>query len=189
MRKYHQRSATLIPAGTTLFIGDSLIQGLCVVGVCDRAVNYGIGGDTTKGVLKRLGDYHFDNVEAVVLAVGTNDFKYRNVEKIEANMSEIITKIPSHVTILISAVLPVNEGQIGKGRNTKIAKLNQLYSGIARMHGHVFFMKHKAYFADASSNLRKELQVGDGVHLNNAGNQLWALRLKKGLMAGKKLRN
>src|SRR5262245_21550491 len=47
-----------VPDGSVLFFGDSLVQGLCVVAVTPNAVNFGIGGDTTAGLLDRLPHYH-----------------------------------------------------------------------------------------------------------------------------------
>lgn len=42
-----------IPDEAVIFIGDSGIQGLCVSAVVCPSVNFGIGTDTTVGVLKR----------------------------------------------------------------------------------------------------------------------------------------
>ena len=51
----------LIPEGATIFIGDSITQGLATSAVSNQSVNYGIGSDTTLGVLKRLPYYNSMN--------------------------------------------------------------------------------------------------------------------------------
>ena len=39
---------SLVPVGATVFIGDSITQGLATSAVVPLSVNYGIGGDTTQ---------------------------------------------------------------------------------------------------------------------------------------------
>jgi hypothetical protein len=57
MLTYHKRMDGNIPSGAVIFIGDSITQGLAVSAVYPKSVNYGIGSDTTIGVIKRLSDY------------------------------------------------------------------------------------------------------------------------------------
>ena len=53
----HLRMDPCVPEGSVVFIGDSLTQGLCTAAVVDRSVNFGIGSDTTQGVLERIPRY------------------------------------------------------------------------------------------------------------------------------------
>jgi hypothetical protein len=103
---YHIRMDGNIPDGAVIFIGDSLIQSLCVSAIACPSVNYGIGGDTTVGVLHRLPFYHsITRASVVVLSIGINDMKYRTNEEILSNYKIIINKIPHKVRIIFSALL------------------------------------------------------------------------------------
>ena len=54
MLSCHQWMDLIVPAGSVVFIGDSITQGLPVSAIVANGINYGIGGDTTVGVLRRL---------------------------------------------------------------------------------------------------------------------------------------
>ena len=45
----HRRLDANVAAGSVLFVGSSTIQGLNVAAVAEKAVNFGIGGDTAAG--------------------------------------------------------------------------------------------------------------------------------------------
>ena len=51
---YHKRIDSNIPDDAVIFIGDSITEGLAVSSISPVSVNYGIGSDTTLGVLQRL---------------------------------------------------------------------------------------------------------------------------------------
>ena len=79
MMMYHERMDSSIPTGSVIFIGDSITQGLATSAISQLSVNYGIGSDTTLGVIERLDTYHSINTaKAVVIAIGINDIKRRN---------------------------------------------------------------------------------------------------------------
>ena len=74
MLGFHRHIDACVPKGAVLFIGDSFIQSMCVAAITEKAVNFGIGGDTTEGVLKRLPRYtSIKRARAIVLAIGYND--------------------------------------------------------------------------------------------------------------------
>ena len=99
-----------VPSGSAIFIGDSITQGLCVSAVFTPSVNYGIGSDTTLGVLKRIPKYQsLNRASMVILEVGVNDLKRRKDEEILSNYSSILKLLPSHLSVIISGILPVNE--------------------------------------------------------------------------------
>jgi len=103
MAKYHERIDSNVPSGSAIFIGDSITQGLCVSAVFTPSVNYGIGSDTTLGVLKRLPKYEsLNRASMVILEVGINDLKRRKDEEILSNYSSILKLIPSHMPVIIS---------------------------------------------------------------------------------------
>jgi lysophospholipase L1-like esterase len=178
MRAYHSRSTAIVPEGSVFFIGDSMIQGLCVDAVIQPSVNYGIGGDTTVGVMERMGDYAFERATAVVLCIGGNDLTYRAPEVVVANMEKIIARIDSRLPVIISSVPLVDEGarDILRGQNTSTSKLNTLLQHLAARSPRLAFVDHSNL--THRGQLRPDLHIGDGIHPNNEGNRILAANLR-----------
>jgi lysophospholipase L1-like esterase len=185
MLRYHRRMDGNVPDGAVIFIGDSITQGLCVSAVVSPSVNYGIGSDTTLGVLQRLADYKSVNrASAVVLAIGINDMKRRSNEEILKNYRSIIEHIPKTIPIVISAVLPLDEelDQEWQGRNQdRIKGLNSSIESLANRDSRIFFVNVGPLLVDASGNLADQYHDGDGVHLNSEGNAIWIDVLRAGI--------
>src|ERR1700743_2784823 len=88
---FHRRVDVCVPDRAVLFLGDSFIQGLCVAEAADHGINYGIGGDTTEGLLSRLSVYaSLARARAAVIAIGDNDLRRGRTEaEIVANYRKI----------------------------------------------------------------------------------------------------
>lgn len=71
MRQVHARIA--IPDGACLFLGDSLTQSLVVSTICDRAVNLGIGSQTTAQLAESMRAYPLERASRIYVMIGTND--------------------------------------------------------------------------------------------------------------------
>jgi len=179
---YHSRMDGNVPDHSVIFIGDSITQGLCVSAVWCPSVNYGIGSDTTVGVLKRLSVYKSINrASAVVIEIGINDMKYRSNEKIFQNMKKIAQYLPQNIPIIFSAILPVDERvrEDLKGWNKRIIQLNDKIKNWTKQTKTIFFIDIRDYLIDKTGNLSSKYHVGDGVHLNSLGNSIWIQHLKK----------
>lgn len=183
MLNYHARMDGNVPAGAVIFIGDSLVQGLCVSAVACPAVNYGIGSDTTIGVLQRLPAYpSLARAGAIVLAIGVNDFRRRPNGEILAHYRQILATLPGNAPVVINAVLPQDEAvrPEWRDRNTgRIQPLNRELEHLAASDPRWSFINVGPSLVDAAGNLRDEFHVGDGVHLNAAGNAIWIRGLKE----------
>ncbi len=182
---YHVRMDGNVPDGSVVFIGDSLTQGLCTDAVTSPSVNYGIGSDTTVGVIERLPAYSsLRRASVVVLACGVNDMKFRDNKEIVQNYRRILQGLPQSVAIVCSAVLPVNEGLYGEPKvvnNAKILDLNFLLKGICSEDARCVFVDAGGRLVDAGGNLSPTLQDGDGIHLNSAGNRIWIDELRNAI--------
>ncbi len=169
-----------VPDGSVLFFGDSLIQGLCVTAVTPNAVNYGIGSDTTQGLLHRLPHYHsLPRCRTAVLAIGVNDFDtYTNAEVLK-NYRDLLNAIP--IPVIISAVLPVDERDQPRltGYNTRIRDLNRELTQLCREHSRCQFVDAGGQLVESDGQLAASNHVGDGVHLSPAGNAIWIAALRK----------
>lgn len=180
---YHSRMDGNVPKGATLFIGDSITQGLATSAITKLSVNYGIGSDTTLGVLNRIKVYKSINrAKAIVIAIGVNDLNKRGDEKIVSNFKNIFDLLPSDMPIILSAVLPVDEKvQSMRTKNIRISRLNELLLSLSDRYNNVVFMNAGSLLQGSDENLKSDLHVGDGVHLNTAGYKIWIEQIKTAL--------
>lgn len=185
MLSYHKRMDNNVPNKSVVFIGDSIMQGLYVSAVAYPSVNYGIGSDTTLGVLRRLPEYRsIDRASTVVLAIGINDMQRRSNKEILKNYRSIIERISENTPIVISAILPIDEKsrQEWQGRNQdRIKTLNSSLKYIANTDSRIVFVDAGPLLVDASGNLADQYHDGDGVHLNSQGNAIWINVLQDGV--------
>ena len=178
MVAFHRRIDENLESGHTLFIGDSHIQGLAVNLVVDNAVNYGIGADTTVGVLDRIGAYRsLAGAKHLVLAIGYNDLKRRDPVQILANLRLILERVPGNVNTLLCGLIPVDEVISGKpGVNARIERVNAGYRTLAGEYANVSYLPPPVA-AEGGAGIHED----DGVHLNRAGKALWIESLRRRL--------
>lgn len=183
----HDSFVDIVPDGAVIFIGDSITQRLNVSAVHPLSVNYGIGGDTTIGVLKRLSTYMsvLERSQCIVLAIGTNDTRYRSVDEAIANYSRILDRLPRDRPVIASAVLPVddqaNPRQLSEAVGWRMdfnIKLHQL----VEQREWVIFVDHDNYLdTNGDGRLDQQFHNGDGLHLNAAGNLQWTQSLRRAI--------
>jgi lysophospholipase L1-like esterase len=182
MLEHHKRMDNRVPDGAVLFIGDSIVQGLYVEAVASPAANYGIGGDTTVGVLRRLPGYaSLHRAGAAVIAVGVNDFGRRGNDAIVQNWAAILDALPPRLPVIVSAVLPVDEhaSQAMRGWNSRIRALNTSLQSLCRTRtDHCLYVDAGQSLADPEGGLSARYHEGDGLHLNAAGYDVWIRELK-----------
>lgn len=188
MVTYHQRMDDSVPDGAVIFIGDSITQGLAVAAVTPLAVNYGIGKDTTVGVLDRIPLYRsLARAEAVVLAIGVNDLRQRDNAEILANFKSILERIPSNVPVIISAILPVDLRIWPEpNHNQRIQQINAELDLLCDTYPTATFVDSRARLVesdqtDPAQNLAAQHHIGDGIHLSTAGYAVWIEDLRAAL--------
>ncbi|MCF6325012.1 MAG: GDSL-type esterase/lipase family protein [Gammaproteobacteria bacterium] len=181
MLAFQKRIDKNIPGKSLIFIGDSLTQGLAVIAVSPQSINYGIGQDTTVGVLKRIPFYRsILKSKAVIIAIGINDLKRRSNDEIVKNYLDIVGLIPKNIPVLLSAVLAVDEVASGRaGFNERIKKLNGSLEDICKNSHRLHFLNISKLVVNSDGNLSTDYHLGDGVHLNGLGNKIWIAELKK----------
>jgi len=181
MRKVHQSIDGNVPPNTVLFVGDSLIQGLLCSRVADNAVNLGIGTDTTVGVMERLEVYDsVKEAELIVFGVGLNDLFLadRSPDQILENYRRMRSLVPEDTAVVFSAILPVADPIEGRWLNSEIKQVNQLLEQYCAETDEVWFCAPGDLMVDETGNLDDGLHLGDGVHLNARGNEIWITALK-----------
>ena len=174
---YEQRLTALasVPRvrGETIFLGDSHIDRFrWAEHLRARPVrNFGIGGDRSDDVLRRVQLAADRRPEAVVLLVGTNDLKAgmspdETAENVRAIVEAFRATDPG-VEIVLHSVPPSRHPLIGPG----VEDLNARLRALASREGCVWFDLH-GVLADQDGGLPDAFSV-DGVHLSAAGYALW----------------
>ena len=183
MVDFHTRVDKNIPDNSVIFLGDSLIQGLAVSSVASSAINFGIGADTTKGLIQRIHYYSaISRSQAVVVAIGINDLNRRNNKEIMSNYKKIVSLIPSNVPILFSAVLPIDEEILNTSSfNERIRNLNSELEELCGTSKRLYFLDITTLLNSTEGRLSEIFHIGDGLHLNALGNAVWISKLKDGL--------
>lgn len=183
MVAYHKRVDGNVPDGAVLCIGDSFIQSLAVTAISHGAVNFGIGGDTTVGVLERLHVYQSVNrASGIIIAIGGNDLTRRDPDEIIVNYRKILDSMPEHPGIIVNAMHPVDETcHHAEGRsNERIAQFNSKLKELCQNYSNVTYVDIADRLRDKQSgNLLRENHVGDGLHLSQAGYGIWIEEIKK----------
>lgn len=182
MLRYHLRMDGNVPDGAVLFVGDSLFQGLCTDAVACPSVNYGIGQDTTVGVLVRLPQYRsLLRASAMVLEIGANDLDRRDNRQIIENYRRILEAVPRSVPVVCCAMLPVNGRLMSppdESANARIREFNASLKALCSGDPRCVFVDPTNRLVDAEGNLAAALQDGDGVHPNSDGNRIWIEELR-----------
>jgi len=187
MVRYQERIDGNVPPGSVIFIGDSITQGLCVDAVANPAVNFGIGSDTTVGVLNRLPKYRcLEGASAVVLAIGINYLTTEGSDNtLKDNYRRILSAIPPKVPIVVSAVLPVDETLLPRKNqhitNLRIANLNDYLKTLCQTDARCVFVDTGAKLKNNVGGLNSTFHDGDGVHLNSKGYIIWIEELRNTL--------
>lgn len=178
-RAYRSKDGA-VPDGSVVFIGDSITQGLPTALVANPSVNYGIGWDTTHGVLQRIPDYtdSISRSSAVVIAIGVNDLKRRVNEEILANYANVIDALALYSSnILISSIQPLDGRTLeftDDFNNARIIALNEALQGFTEQESSVKYLNSMSRMANEDGQLRVDYHTGDGIHLNATGNLAWA---------------
>lgn len=163
-------------SGAIVFIGDSLTD-RCewaeLFGRCD-IVNRGIDGDTTDGVLDRLGEITARRPARIFIMIGGADILYgRSAGAIAENYRVIIERIKAEsplTRVYIQSLLPTLYRRVPLPREL-ITGLNDRLKALARERGVEYIDLHRR-LADAGGDLNP-LFTTDGVHLNGAGYIAW----------------
>ena len=178
MLAYHQRIDKNIPDKSIVFIGDSMIQGLAVSAISPQAVNFGIGQDTTLGVINRIPLYtSLERSKLIIFAVGVNDLGRRSNKQIIENYRHIINIIPNQTPVLFSAVLPVHSKDLSI--NKRIHGLNKHLKDLCQERDDIYFLDISNHIINSDGSLDVKYHIGDGLHLNELGNTIWIDKLKK----------
>jgi lysophospholipase L1-like esterase len=141
-----------------------------------RAVNMGIGGDSTQHVLWRLQNGELEDYKAklFVVLIGTNNMWAKDADPANAaaGVKAVIDLIQSkqpQAKILLLSLFPTGE-KPNSGREARM-EVNKLISKFAG--GSVEYMDISGKFLEADGTISKEV-MGDYLHLAPKGFDIWA---------------
>jgi lysophospholipase L1-like esterase len=172
---------TMQPGAGTVFIGDSITNGLSVASIFN-ATNLGIPGDTVQKAKARIKSYRNLDDKLVVIAIGINDLPRPNTEILN-DFRGLMENLPATTTVAISSILPIQEEKFEKHwsinkTNRQIDELNALLSKLAQERQGAFFMETSKLLKDEKGELKDEYHIGDAIHLNELGYSQWVAGLR-----------
>ena len=176
MVEYHNQISKNIIEGTTIFIGNSHVQGLATSRVKFPSENFGIGGDTTYTLIERLKKYDTNILTGkVVLAIGINDLKYRQNDEIINNFTIIFEHLKKSRQLLVTCIFPVNEKMNPqfKNHNNRIRNLNKRIKKLSKEVYDFDFIDICSSLEDRNGNLSAKYDLGDGLHLTESAKRIW----------------
>jgi len=170
---------------TIVFLGDSLTEwGGWNERFPDKEIhNCGIAGNTTAQILQRLKPVLALAPDKLFFMAGINDLgDGESVPQIMLRYKQIIEALAEgkkKPQIFIYSVLPVNKELFcnPKLHADSIPYLNSEIKEFADKNRHTFINLYPL-FTDQNDKLSKNF-TEDGLHLNNAGYELWKLQIEK----------
>lgn len=162
------------------FVGDSLTQdGSWQEWFPDlQAVNLGVGGDTTAGVIARAEQIAEIKPSVITLLIGTNDLATRrSVEHLVRNIELLLVSLRRDLpdtAVLVQSILPRELAYASRIKDAN-RHLWQFAPGAGAT-----WLDLWPVFADEDGQLLPEFTT-DGVHLNAAGYEAWLEVLRPAL--------
>jgi lysophospholipase L1-like esterase len=168
-----------------LFIGDSLIQ---FFNWQERfpgknIINYGMAGETAEGLLARLPDIinRIPSPALVMIMTGINNLAMEDYgflftyEKIISLLQETY----GQSTIVMTSLLPADLFFLGDA----VPRVNKRLQGIAQK-STILYLDLYPLFLDENAKTITSYFEADGVHLSDAGYEVWAEALENTVLPG-----
>ncbi len=158
------------PRTSIIFIGDSIIQEMPVSQITPNAMNYGIAGDTTKGLIDRIDTISpLNNAAAVVTLIGINDFWFYGKEKIIDYYKLLLDIMPQKTKIIVNSILPIDEKYDSLPYNDLIDNVNTHIEQLCDLHDRFYYCDSNSSLKNSEGILDRNFHIGDGLHLSEMG--------------------
>ena len=165
-----------------IFIGDSITLGLEVSEIGQHAINLGIGGNTTTGLLYRMIYVPWRDENIVVLTIGINDLTYGISDATTmSNYESILNNMSKGFLVFVNSVLPVDDHKVpssikNRTNNKNIDELNEKIKTLCANRDNCHYIDNRDLFLNI-----KDAYMPDGIHLTPAGYEVWTNSLKAAL--------
>ena len=169
--------------GKNVFLGNSITEGFNLEHYFPGipVVNRGIAGDHIDGLLERLGNSVLKLKPArLYLLIGINDIGRGDPDSLILSrfttLLDSIATLPDSTEIYLTSILPTSS-RWANCPPEKIIRLNQAMEKLSVKYNMNWLNLYPLYVLEDRS-LKPELTT-DGLHLNEAGYQIWANELNK----------
>ena len=153
-----------------VFIGDSIVQEMPIDKITPHGENYGIAGDTTKGVIDRLDTISIlNNACAIVVHIGINDFWFYGKDKIIDYYKILLDIIPKNRATLINSILPIDEEYESLPYNHLIDETNKRIEQLCENYLQLHYCDSNSRMKNSAGYLDRDFHIGDGLHLSELG--------------------
>jgi lysophospholipase L1-like esterase len=159
-----------------VMLGDSITEGgewAELLGDA-RVKNRGVAGDSTEGLLTRLGPVFAGHPAQVFVMAGVNDMlSGASVETVAGHLErllEVFSAATPGTRVMLQRVLPIDPTMLGTGDNGAIRALNDRLRALAAAHGATYVDLYPRFEVDG------RLEPGlshDGLHLDGPGYVRW----------------
>jgi len=164
---------------TVALLGDSITEGGLWANYFpnQRVLNLGVSGDTTEGMLLRLGPLLAARPPKVFVMAGINDLlRGRAPDEVFATYRQIVSELDGGGRkVFVESTLHVTQ-PVDLAINEKVARLNSQLRGLCEQGRRCTFVDMNSTLAPGGQ-LTREF-TGDGLHLNQAGYEAWFAALK-----------
>jgi lysophospholipase L1-like esterase len=176
LRDMHRQMDATVPAGATVFLGDSHTYGLVTSTVVHGGVKFGTGGQTSGELLEEMrGLSCLARASRIVVMTGTNDVLQGSVDGLEAAYRAILAAVPAGVPVIMSSIPPLQAPDLREPARRAAEAARSACAADPRC---TFVDAHAALSSDG-----KPLPgvLWDGVHLSSEGYRIWAALLRRAL--------
>src|SRR5262245_35392580 len=148
-----------------------------------KVANFGIGGDTTQGVLWCLqnGEGQGYKPKAIMLMIGTNNTRTNTAPEIAEGIETVVAELRKdfpEARILLLAVFFCSD--LGNPLRQKIDEINPRISKLNDL-DHIFYLDIGAKFLDADGKFLPGVFRPDKLHPVDKGYEIWAEAVKEPL--------
>lgn len=181
MRGVHAWMDESVPAGATIFIGDSITMALATAAVSPNSVNYGISWQRSDQLIQSMDIYKsMARASRVFVMVGTNDVLEGREADIQSRYQTILAKIPANIEVVMSSIPPVGNIVIN-GRKIDEKDVRNVVSSaktVCEADKRCRFVNtYDALSTDG--NPTQGVLLPDQIHLSTKGYQLWIEALRR----------
>ncbi|WP_429611376.1 SGNH/GDSL hydrolase family protein [Variovorax sp. W2I14] len=166
----------VVPSGSTVFHGDSITQALPTSVISARAVNFGVGSQTTlqlATMMTKLNSHK--TAERVFLNIGTNDIGPGQRGHSAEDLAAVLDLIPAAVPVVWSSIMP------RAGHEAAILAANKTIASLCAARPSCSYLDTHATMAPAGDGVPLADIYIDGVHPNVKGYGLWIAALKSAI--------
>lgn len=180
LRAHYRRLDSNTPAGATIFLGASTVQGLNAARVRACHANFGIGGETARQLAGRLGDYRsLDAAAAIVVMTGLNDVLRGDDIDLADSYRRLLDRLPAGPPIVLSSLPRLSPAtERGRALAPAVARANAQARAACASHPNCRFVDLHGAMSPLVT-----LTERDGIHLDAAGYALWSRLLRDALDA------